>query len=83
MFNYFKRPIVINFTVEQIHPDSKLSIIKTTKPVSIEVVEAVARAWKETGVQQKAVVVGEDFKIENLTDDDLKRIGLMRIKTDA
>jgi len=83
MFNFFKRPIVINFTVEQVHPDSKLSVIKTPTKLSSEIVNAVAKAWKEKGLEQKVVVISEDFKIENLTDDDLAKLGLKRINNDA
>ncbi|KFG13987.1 hypothetical protein ABBL099_00693 [Acinetobacter baumannii] len=53
MFNFFKRPIVINFTVEQVHPDSKLCLIKTPNPISSEIFEPLAKAWKEAGFEKK------------------------------
>lgn len=79
MFNFFKRPIVINFTVEQVHPDSTIAVIKTEEYMSKEIAEAVVLAWKEHDFKQKAAVVGNSISIEFLTDDDLKSVGLMRI----
>ncbi|EHU1961521.1 hypothetical protein [Acinetobacter baumannii] len=83
MFNFFKRPIVINFTVEQVHPDSKLCLIKTPNPISSEIFEPLAKAWKEAGFEKKVVVISKDINLETLTDDDLKKLGLKRIESDA
>jgi len=79
MFNFFKRPIVINFTVEQVHPDSTISVIKTDSNMTAEISRAIAEAWKERGFKQEAVVIDNRLSIEALTDKDLKRLGLMRI----
>ena len=83
MFSFFKRPIVINFTVEQVHPDSAIALIKKQEYMSKEIAEAVVLAWEEHGFKQKAVVVGNSISIEFLTDDDLKRVGLMRIPNET
>lgn len=83
MFSFFKRPIVINFTVEQVHPDSTIAVIKTEEYMSIEIAKAVIAKWKEHGFKQKAIVVDRNVSIESLTDDDLKRVGLMRIPNET
>ena len=83
MFNFFKRPIVINFIVEQVHPDSTIAVIKTEEYISIEIAKAVIAKWKEHGFNQKAIVVDRNVSIESLTDDDLKRVGLMRIPNET
>lgn len=83
MFNFFKRPIIINFTVEQVHPDSTIALIKTEEYISKEIAEAVVLAWKEHGFKQKAAVVGNIISIDFLTDEDLKRVGLMRIPNET
>lgn len=83
MFNFFKRPIVINFTVEQVHPDSAIAVIKTQEYMSREIANAVVSAWKEHGFKQKAIVVDKSVSIESLTDEDLKRVGLMRIPNET
>lgn len=79
MFSFFKRPIVINFTVEQVHPDSTIAVIKTQESMTREIAESVIKAWKEHDFKQKAIVVGSGMNIESLTDEELKRLGLMRI----
>lgn len=79
MFNFFKRPIVINFTVEQVHPNSTISVIKTNSNMSEHISRAIAKAWKDSGFKQKAVVIDKRLSIESLTDEELKQLGLMRI----
>lgn len=83
MFSFFKRPIIINFTVEQVHPDSTIAVIKTKEYMSREIANAVVLAWKEHGFKQKAIVVDNSVSIESLTDEDLKRVGLMRIQNET
>lgn len=83
MFSFFKRPIVINFTVEQVHPDSTIAVIKTQEYMSREIAESVIKAWNEQDFKQKAIVIGKSMSIESLTDEDLKRLGLMRIPNET
>ena len=83
MFNFFKRPIVINFTVEQVHPNSTISLIKTDSNMSEHIGRAIANAWKDSGFKQRAVVIDKRLSIESLTDEDLKHLGLMRIPNET
>lgn len=83
MFSFLKRPIVINFTVEQVHPDSTIAVIKTQEYMSREIAQSVIKAWKEYGFKQKAIVVDRNVSIESLTDEYLKLVGLMRIPNET
>ncbi len=83
MFNFFKRPIVINFTVEQVHPEATISVIKTDSNMSEDISRAIANAWKDGGFKQRAVVIDKRLSIESLTDEDLKQLGLMRIPNET
>lgn len=83
MFNLFKRPVVINFTVEQVHPNATISVIKTDSNMSADISRAIASAWKDSGFKQRAVVIDKRLSIESLTDEDLKHLGLMRIPNEA
>jgi hypothetical protein len=83
MFSFFKRPIVINFIVEQVHPDSTIAVIKTQEYMSAEIAQAVIKAWERQDFKQKAIVVDKSLSIESLTDEDLKRLGLMRIPNET
>lgn len=83
MFSFFKRPIVINFTVEQVHPDSTIAVIKTQEYMSAEIAQSVMKAWERLDFKQKAIVVDKSLSIESLTDEDLKRVGLMRIPNET
>lgn len=83
MFSFFKRPIVIKFTVEQVHPDSIIAVIKTQEYMSAEIAQSVIKAWERQDFKQKAIVVDKGVSIESLTDDDLKRVGLMRIPNET
>lgn len=74
---WFKRPIVINFTVESLNSGSGLNVIKTDSHITPEVAEAVRKAWTEFG-NFKVTVLGPHAKLEQLSDADLRAIGLIR-----
>ena len=74
---WFKRPIVINFTVESLDSGSGLNVIKTDSHITPEVAEAVRKAWTEFG-NFKVTVLGPHAKLEQLSDADLRAIGLIR-----
>lgn len=82
MFNFFKRPIVINFTVEQVHPNSTISVIKTNSNMSEHISRDIAKAWKDR-LKQRAVAIDKRLSIKSLTDEDLKQLGLMRIPNET
>lgn len=44
---------------------------------------AIAKAWKDSGFKQRAVVIDKRLSIESLTDEDLKHLGLMRIPNET
>lgn len=46
MFNLFKRPVVINFTVEQVHPNATISVIKTDSNMSEHISRAIAKSME-------------------------------------
>ena len=75
---WFKRPIVINFTVEPVSSDMVIGVIKTDTYINGEVRNAVRNAWKETFPDKKAVVVPLGITLEQLSDADLHAIGLIR-----
>lgn len=75
---WFKRPIVINFTVEPLSPDAVINVLKTDSPITPEIAEHVRKAWPEFH-KSKAVIIGADMMLEQLSDEQLKAIGLMRI----
>ena len=83
MFNLFKRPIVINFTVESINHDATIVVLKTQERMTREIADLVAKAWKEHNFKCKAIVLDNSVTMEQLNDDDLKRVGLMRISNET
>lgn len=76
---WFKRPIVINFMVEPLSPNTAINVLKTESYITPEVAEAFRKAWPEFS-KSKAVVLCPGIQIEQLTDYQLKAIGLMRVK---
>ena len=82
MFNlikkWFKRPIVINFTVEPVSSDMVIGVIKTDSYIDGEVSDALRNAWMEMLPDKKAVVIPLGITLEQLSDADLRKIGLIR-----
>lgn len=74
---WFKRPIVINFTVESLNSGNGINVLKTDSYITPEVAEAVRKAWPEFS-KSKAVVLCPGETLEQLSDADLRRIGLIR-----
>lgn len=72
---WFKRPIVINFTVEPLSSDVAINILKTDIHLTPEIAEAVRKAWTHSS---KAFVLGSGITLEQLSDADLYAIGLIR-----
>ena len=77
---WLKRPIVINFTVEPLSPDAAINVLRTEKPITPEIAEAVKKHWLEY-CESKAVVLCPDVALEQMTDEQLKAVGLMRIES--
>lgn len=76
---WLKRPIVINFMVEPLSPDAAINVLRTGRPITPEIAEAIKEQWPEF-CESKAVVLGPGVALEQLTDDQLKDIGLMRVE---
>ena len=74
---WLKRPIVINFTVEPLMPDAAINVLKTDSYITPEIAEVVRKAWPEFS-KSKAVVLCPGETLEQLSDADLRRIGLIR-----
>ena len=74
---WLKRPIVINFIVEPLMPDAAINVLKTDSYITPEIAEAVRKAWPEFS-KSKAVVLCPGETLEQLSDADLRRIGLIR-----
>ena len=74
---WFKRPIVINFTVEPLNQDSEINALRTDSYITPEVAEAVRKTWPEFS-KSKAVVLCPGVTLEQLSDADLRRISLIR-----
>lgn len=74
---WFKRPIVINFTVEPLNQDSGINVLRTDSYITPEVAEAVRKTWPEFS-KSKAVVLCPGVTLEQLSDADLRAIGLIR-----
>lgn len=75
---WLKRPIVINFTVEPLSPDAAINVLKCEKQITPEIAKAVRDAWPKFH-KSKAVVLCPGVTLEQLNDDQLKDIGLVRI----
>ena len=72
---WFKRPIVINFKVEPLSSDVAINILKTDVQITPEIAEAVRKAWTHSS---KAIVLGPGITLEQLSDSDLRAVGLIR-----
>ena len=75
---WLKRPIVINFTVEPLSPDAAINLLRTERPITPEIAEAIKKSWPEF-CKSKAVVLCPGVALEQLTDEQLKAVGLMRV----
>ena len=76
---WLKRPNVINFTVEPLSPDAAINVLRTERPITPEIAEAVKKSWPEF-CKSKAVVLCPDVALEQMSDEQLKAIGLMRVE---
>lgn len=74
---WFKRPIVINFTVEPLSSDAALNVVKTDSHLTLEAVEAFRKEWAQFS-KAKAVILDSRTTLEQLSDADLHAIGLIR-----
>lgn len=72
---WFKRPIVINFTVEPLSSGTAINVVKTDTHLTPEAIEAFRKAWTHSS---KAIVLGPGITLEQLSDADLHAIGLIR-----
>lgn len=75
---WLKRPIVINFIVEPLSPDAAINVLRTERPITPEIAEALSKAWSE-GYKSKVIVIGPGITLEQMTDEQLKAVGLMRV----
>lgn len=75
---WLKRPIVINFTVESLSPDAAINVLRTERPITPEIAEAIKKSWPEF-CKSKAVVLCPGVTLEQMTDEQLKAVGLMRV----
>ena len=74
---WLKRPIVINFTVEPLSLDVVINVLRTKRPITPEIAKAIKKQWPEF-CKSKAVVLCPGVALEQLTDEQLKDIGLIR-----
>ena len=74
---WLKRPIVINFTVEPLSPDATF-VLKHEREITPEIAEALSKAWFER-YKSKVMVIGPGITLEQMTDEQLKAVGLMRV----
>ncbi|MEQ1095113.1 DUF1127 domain-containing protein [Acinetobacter johnsonii] len=74
---WLKRPIVINFTVEPLSPDAAIKVLRTERPITPEIAEAIKKQWPKF-CKSKAVVLCSGVTLEQMTDEQLKDIGLIR-----
>ena len=75
---WLKRPIVINFTVEPLNPIATINLLKTDHYLSPEMHKAVSNAWRDFAGGQKGVFLEPHLTLEQLSDADLRKIGLIR-----
>jgi hypothetical protein len=76
---WLTRPIVINFTVEPLSPDAAINVLRTERPITPEIAKAIKKQWPEF-CESKAVVLCPGVALEQLGDEQLKAIGLMRVE---
>lgn len=75
---WFKRPIVINFTVEPLSTDATF-VLKHEREITPEIAEALSKAWSDL-YESKVIVIGPGVTLEQLSDEQLKAVGLMRVE---
>jgi hypothetical protein len=76
---WLARPVVINFTVEPLSPDTAINVLRTERPIAPEIAEAIKKHWPEF-CKSKAVVLGPGVALEQMNDEQLKDVGLMRVE---
>ena len=74
---WLTRPIVVNFTVEPLSQVAAINVIKCEKQITPEIAKAVIDAWSKFN-KSKAIVLCQGLTLEQLTDEQLKDIGLIR-----
>ena len=74
---WLTRPIVVNFTVEPLSQVAAINVIKCEKQITPEIAKAVIDAWHKFH-KSKAIVLCQGLTLEQLTDEQLKDIGLIR-----
>lgn len=74
---WLTRPIVVNFTVEPLSQVAAINVIKCEKQITPEIAKAVRDAWSKFH-KSKAIVLCPGMTLEQLTDEQLKDIGLIR-----
>lgn len=74
---WLTRPIVVNFTVEPLSQVAAINVIKCEKQITPEIAKAVIDAWSKFH-KSKAIVLCPGMTLEQLTDEQLKDIGLIR-----
>ena len=76
---WLKRPIVINFTVEHLSPDAAINVLRTERPIAPEIAKAIKKQWPEF-CKSKVMVLCPGVTLEQMTDEQLKDVGLMRVE---
>ena len=74
---WLARPIVVNFTVEPLSQVAAINVIKCEKQITPEIAKAVIDEWHKFH-KSKAIVLCQGLTLEQLTDEQLKDIGLIR-----
>ncbi len=75
---WFKRPMVINFMVEPLSTDATF-VLKHEREITPEIAEAIKKQWPEF-CKSKVVVLGPGVALEQMNDEQLKDVGLMRVE---
>lgn len=76
---WLKRPTVINFTVKPLSQDAAINVIECEEQMTPEIAKAVRDAWPKF-CKSKAVVLGPGVALEQMNDEQLKDVGLMRVE---
>lgn len=76
---WLARPVVINFTVKPLSPDAAINVLRTERSITPEIAEAIKKQWPEF-CKSKAVVLGPGVALEQMNDEQLKDVGLMRVE---
>lgn len=77
---WFQRPKVININFEAVPSDTKLGVLTTTERLNAEHATQIKAAWSKYNNDFKVVVLSDGISLQALSDEDLKAVGLKRIK---